>query len=329
MSILYNRLKNIEKEKVEEPLSTEAEAFPIEGEIRRQKEERWQRLKVGMMVGGVIFVLSLLVSFGVISFQDKRQLGKPEMKVAVKVSSKSKPAPGKLSSSPEPGKEVATATDMSEAEKKVAKTPGVNAAQKAGKEPAQKKQKKIKPKLAGVKAQDLPAKKAGSSAKTKVEVAELRQKEKAAEAKPQAARAKKKKKEKQKKARKATAKTERVAFNEFEKATQMYRQNRLKEALKLYKQALMSDPQQAVGYNNLGVIYFKQGKYWKSMKHFRMAVELNPHYAEAHYNLAVVLERLGDNKKALYHYLKFIELASFSDSELKEKVKRHIDYYSP
>jgi tetratricopeptide (TPR) repeat protein len=118
-----------------------------------------------------------------------------------------------------------------------------------------------------------------------------------------------------------------LSGNLFEQGTELYKQRRYSEAASTYRKGLQQDPQQAVGYNNLGVVYYQQGKLKKAAVQLKIAVELNPQYAEAHYNLGVVQERLGQDRQALFHYLKFLEFASLEQQALQEMVQAHVRHY--
>jgi tetratricopeptide (TPR) repeat protein len=87
MSILYNRLKNVEKEKKPDILLDKEEDFPIDGEIKRQKEERRHKIRLGIMVGMFLFVLSIYIGPKIVSII---KAPKP-----VKSALKQKPAPPK------------------------------------------------------------------------------------------------------------------------------------------------------------------------------------------------------------------------------------------
>ncbi len=70
MSVLYNRLKNVEKEKKPETPISEEEGFPIEGEIKRQKFEQRRRRKWGIMGGMFLFFLLIFIGALVMSIKE-------------------------------------------------------------------------------------------------------------------------------------------------------------------------------------------------------------------------------------------------------------------
>jgi tetratricopeptide (TPR) repeat protein len=247
MSILYNRLKNAEKDKKQDAPLSVGEEFPIDGEIKRQKEERRRRTKWGISGGMVVFLLIL------------------SLVVFVMTIKKIKPAANKIRKPP----------------KYLVKEPPP-AAEKAG--------------------TNSPATVLGKTASN------AEQTEPPVEPEP-------------------AAEPVVLPGELFEQGLQLYKDNQYPEAAAIYAQGLQQDPQQAVGYNNLGVVYYKQGKLQKSLAQLKLAVELNPRYAEAHYNLAVVLERFKQDKQALTHYLKFLKFAAPQQQALQEKVQAHVRYY--
>lgn len=113
-------------------------------------------------------------------------------------------------------------------------------------------------------------------------------------------------------------------------------------AIELYDQLLVSDPDYAPPYINLGTIYFHLRQYGRaeelyrratlvdpeyvlaffdlgnvldeldrldeSVAAYRQAIALAPHYADAHYNLALAYERKGERRSALRHWHAYLRL---------------------
>lgn len=242
MSVLYNRLKSAEKDKRPDAPLDEREEFPIDGEIKRQKEERWHTIKLGIRIGIMLFIVVISVGVGFIAMKKDKPSAKKKGLPSKPVVKVEKPLPA-------PKKVVVIPDDVVD----LAKTP--------------------------LEQEETPVELAGSTGEL------------------------------------------------FEQGTQLFRRNKYNSAANAYVAGLQKNPQQPVGYNNLGVVYFKQGKLKKSLSQLKLAVELDSQYTEAHFNLAVVLEKMNQDKLALAHYLKFVESASKEQKELKGKVKTHIRHY--
>jgi superkiller protein 3 len=56
------------------------------------------------------------------------------------------------------------------------------------------------------------------------------------------------------------------------------------EALELLKAALKTDPSNAEGHNNMGVLYYKQNKFELAQGEYLEAIKLRVHNPEAHSN---------------------------------------------
>jgi len=65
---------------------------------------------------------------------------------------------------------------------------------------------------------------------------------------------------------------------------------------------------QAVAHHNIGIIHAGKAEFKKAESRFKKAVEIDPDYAMAYYNLAVVYKKLNDKEKARKNYLKAKEL---------------------
>jgi tetratricopeptide (TPR) repeat protein len=65
---------------------------------------------------------------------------------------------------------------------------------------------------------------------------------------------------------------------------------------------------QAVAHHNIGIIHAGRAEFRKAEEWFKKAVEIDPDYAMAYYNLAVVYRKLDDKEKARKNYLKAKEL---------------------
>ncbi len=262
MSVLYNRLKNAEQDK--KPDTPTDQEFPIDGEIKRQKEEQHRKTKWGIAGGMVAFLLVL--SIGVITLTFNKIKSSTKKPVSSRRALVKNPTP------------VTTPTQV-DSTTITTTTAADTTIGSASEEPAPSQTEAASPPNTQPKSSAPPA-------APLVLSGEL-----------------------------------------FTQGVQLYKENKYTEAVEAYMKGLQYNPQQAVGYNNLGVIQYKQGNLRKSVAQLKLAVELSPQYAEAHYNLAVVLEQLGEEKEALMHYLKFLKFATPNYQALQEKVQAHVGYY--
>lgn len=77
--------------------------------------------------------------------------------------------------------------------------------------------------------------------------------------------------------------------------------NRLDDAIELLNKALRAKPDDALVYNNLGVIYYSQNKLDLAKSHLLKALQIDPHYFDAACNITRVFRKLGDNDLALQY----------------------------
>ncbi len=342
MSELFNRLRKVEQEKKAEspivdpasaassdiPLNPATDGFPIEGEIVRQREESRKRFKVGAITGGVIFLVAIL-SIGIIrgkseinSKPSDSEINPPKLQGKIPEPTntlvQSKAEPSVPSESKEPQDMVKTeekGTDIAKSPGKKAKSAEVKTVEVAAPDAGVVENSKLntkendKPKPL---VQRKPLIQLGNKIQAVGEKPQIDEKPQVKEQVPSP---------------KAEPDMDANNTNFFEQGVNFYKGDNTAAAVESIKKGLRQNPQSAVGYNNLGVAYFRRGDLNESLSQFNMAVQLNPLYAEAHYNLAVTLEQLGRNQTALYHYLKFIELAPPQLKQLQENVKAHVDIY--
>jgi tetratricopeptide (TPR) repeat protein len=96
---------------------------------------------------------------------------------------------------------------------------------------------------------------------------------------------------------------------------------RLKEAQKLYKQALILEPDNVYALNNLGVIYIQQRNYSKAQNSLESAIRLKQEYVDPYYNLACLYSFKGKTIKSLENLKKAISL----DKSAKEWARKDRD----
>ena len=107
----------------------------------------------------------------------------------------------------------------------------------------------------------------------------------------------------------------------YERARYFQKIGRLKEAQRLYKQALMLDPVNVSVLNNLGVIYIQERNYLKARDSLESAIRLKPEYVDPYYNLACLYAFKGNVMKSLENLKKAISL----DKLVREWARKDID----
>ena len=111
---------------------------------------------------------------------------------------------------------------------------------------------------------------------------------------------------------------------------------KMDEAMRLYRQAIESDPEFADGYYNLANLLFRNGQVKEAIPLYQRALEIYPYYAEAHVNLANLLSMQGKVGKAIEHLRQALQIRPghastyynlanflFSQNKLEEAVKNY------
>ena len=93
-------------------------------------------------------------------------------------------------------------------------------------------------------------------------------------------------------------------------------------ALVLFQKAIALDPSYPAPYNDLGIIREEQDNVKEAEKMYRQALDRNPNYLEAHANLAMLYERMEDKEKAIYHWFKRYQLGDEHDPWTKRAEER-------
>jgi len=70
------------------------------------------------------------------------------------------------------------------------------------------------------------------------------------------------------------------------------RLERYEDATNAFQNAVLYNPEDAIAYNNLGVVRFKTGHFEDAVEDFRRSVEISPQYEEAKGNLEMALSRV-------------------------------------
>ncbi|MGC8659439.1 MAG: tetratricopeptide repeat protein, partial [Desulfomonilaceae bacterium] len=85
----------------------------------------------------------------------------------------------------------------------------------------------------------------------------------------------------------------------YNKGVEALAQDRLDDAISLFKQAVKVDPVDHYAYNNLGVAYKRKGDYDKAIENYSRALEIMPDYYAARVNRGIARFRRGDYDLAL------------------------------
>lgn len=93
-------------------------------------------------------------------------------------------------------------------------------------------------------------------------------------------------------------------------------QDKLDEAEKILKKAIVINPKNSSVHDNLGVIYAKKGEYNKAIRKFEKTLELNQNSADAYFNLGLAYRDKGKPNKAN----KFFERAIDLNPSYKKKI---------
>ena len=98
-------------------------------------------------------------------------------------------------------------------------------------------------------------------------------------------------------------------------------------AKKNYKKSIKVDPLFFHSYNNLGILFQKQGEKEKAIDNFKKVIEINSRYINAYNNLGLVYSSLGHYKEAVNSFIKTLELEK-NNSLAKKSLIYLLTYYS-
>ena len=85
----------------------------------------------------------------------------------------------------------------------------------------------------------------------------------------------------------------------FTQATDLVELGLLDEALTIFQTLLKTDSNNAVIWNNVGIIQFRQGKYREAVNAFGQATDTDPEFTNAWFNKSLALVNLGKDTEAL------------------------------
>jgi tetratricopeptide (TPR) repeat protein len=103
------------------------------------------------------------------------------------------------------------------------------------------------------------------------------------------------------------------------------KQGRTHEAILHFEQAIRIQPDHAVAYNNLGVVYRGLDRRQEAMEAYRRAIRIKPDYADAHYNLGVAYYGFGRYQEAIEAYQQAIRI---KPQDVKFHNNLGVAYYS-
>jgi tetratricopeptide (TPR) repeat protein len=95
----------------------------------------------------------------------------------------------------------------------------------------------------------------------------------------------------------------------FDYAFELGKQDRNEQAVRAYEKALAIDPNDAVGWTNLGVALSHLGQHEKELVAYEKAILIDPHHAAAWNNKGILMQDLGHYDNALKAFENAIEMA--------------------
>lgn len=103
----------------------------------------------------------------------------------------------------------------------------------------------------------------------------------------------------------------------MKRATALYRQGRLEQAIAAFRAILKQAPRLPEAHHNLGVALRARGDLAGATKAYRKALDLAPDYASAHRNLSATLALQGRHQESLTHALRAYRLKPGDKSSLR------------
>jgi tetratricopeptide (TPR) repeat protein len=105
------------------------------------------------------------------------------------------------------------------------------------------------------------------------------------------------------------------------KAYYLQTQNKLDEAIVIYRKLITDDPHFEAAIFNLGLLYFDKNDLAQAHFHFDLCIKESPTYFKAYYYRGLIAEKKGDKAAALRDFQQALEFKSDYDKAL-EAVKR-------
>ncbi len=91
-----------------------------------------------------------------------------------------------------------------------------------------------------------------------------------------------------------------------EQGEKLFAQGNKTAALSTFSKAIKMDPQYALAYNNIGVIYWQQNKIQETLEHLQKAFDLNPKDSDIIYNFTAVLCKQKKYDRAQNIYVTYL-----------------------
>jgi tetratricopeptide (TPR) repeat protein len=107
----------------------------------------------------------------------------------------------------------------------------------------------------------------------------------------------------------------------FDRGKIFYRKGRLRDAKRLYGEALKIDPGYVDALNNLAVIYMHEKNFSAAQRSLEKAIRLKPSVVDPYYNLACVFAIKGQVSKSLLHLKKAVSI----DRSVKQWAREDTD----
>lgn len=96
--------------------------------------------------------------------------------------------------------------------------------------------------------------------------------------------------------------------NLYEKGLKLYYERNFEEALSLFNQILILEPQNYQALNSKGATYAFQGRYSEGISLIQQALQIKPEFIYAHFNLGLAYELAGNYEKSIEAYKEAIQL---------------------
>jgi tetratricopeptide (TPR) repeat protein len=96
----------------------------------------------------------------------------------------------------------------------------------------------------------------------------------------------------------------------------------LKEAYRNLVKAMMLNPNKYTIYNNISAVQERLGNYDSAIQMSGISVKLNPNNAIGFYNLGIALDKKGSFGEAINAYEKAVELGHKKSEEIKKRIRQ-------
>jgi len=108
----------------------------------------------------------------------------------------------------------------------------------------------------------------------------------------------------------------------FSQAAKLQQEKKYREAIDLYRRALLSDPFYLPTRYNLAIAYNARGERTRAIRQYSRLLRIDPEFAPAHLNLGILAYQKKQRKEAAFHLRKYLSLEPESPQE--ELIKRYL-----